>query len=144
MHARAHIAFVILLVYTIESNDEIQTGINNNYNECSMLEEWVGVTNGTGQHNKIYNTSDTNLQYKYFASSSINVKFTICWIVRIDTLSGKEIDNILWPILITVRSRYLYSKIVETKIQISNRTIFRGGADNNKILVILKAKNYML
>lgn len=48
------------------------------------------------------------LEHKYFASCSIDVKFTVGWVVRIDTLTRQEINDILRSVLVTVSCRYLH------------------------------------
>jgi len=50
----------------------------------------------------------THLKHKYFTGCTINVEFAVRWIIWINALTGKEIDNILWTILVTIRCSHLF------------------------------------
>lgn len=58
------------------------------------------------RHNK-----GTYLQHEDLAGGPIDIELAVGRIVRIDTLAGEEVDDVLGPILITVRGRDLHGCI---------------------------------
>lgn len=49
------------------------------------------------------------LQDKYLACRSVDVEFTVGWVVRIDTLTRQEINDVLRSVLVAVSRSHLYA-----------------------------------